>query len=180
MRHLRWLSSGLGAAVVLCALFASPVAATASHKPDGWIRYEGFHNYDGTNTPNPGPWKGKNIYNTTGANQTATTDGGFAHFDGEYFYFTITIQNDGVTDRFKIKGGGESHTKYFKGSSNITSKVNAGTYQTASLGAGASTTITVRIDASWQATRLVTLTSVGDSTKRDAVKAGFKGGGCGC
>jgi len=177
------MSSGLGAALVLCAIFASPVAA-AAHRPDGWVRYEGLHDTpDNIDYPQPGAWKGKDIYNTTALSQTATHKGPYTGING-YHWFTITIQNDGASDRFKVKGtvtrqGDGTSTKYFKGSTNITSQVKAGTYQTASLAAGAKTTITVRIDSVDPA--LVTITSVADPTKKDVVRAVIKSDGtCFC
>jgi CARDB len=106
---------------------------------------------------------------------------GGAYCDGDYYSFTVTIQNDGASDRFKVKGGGAfANTRYFKGTANITSQVKAGTYQTASLAAGAKTTITVRIDPNYAESALVTLTSVADPTKKDAVKAVLKRSACTC
>jgi len=55
-----------------------------------------------------------------------------------------------------------------------------GTYQSASLAAGAKTTITVRIEPAWAEPALVTITSVADPTKKDVVKAKLKDVGCGC
>lgn len=179
MRFLVRTGAGTFCAAMLSILLTTTALGAGSHRPDGWVRFEGFHSYDGYNYPNPGPWKGKDVYNTTAVNQTAMHKFIGSFLAGESFYFTVTIQNDGATDRFKVKGGGGSHTKYFKGSSNITSAVKAGTYQTATLAAGTSTTIIVRIVPNYAETVLVTLTSVGDSTKRDAVKAGLSGS-CGC
>ena len=141
----------------------------------------GVHDYK--DWPDIGAWKGDNIYNTTALNQTVTEKGPETWNNG-YHYFNITLQNDGTkSDRFKVKGGGISgngaYTKYFKGSTNITSQVKAGTYQTASLAAGAKTTITVRINTAEAV--LVTITSVADPTKKDAVKLVLKGdGSCFC
>jgi hypothetical protein len=174
---------GVLATLALTALSATSAAAAVGHRPDGWVRYEGFHDgLSGTNDPNPGAWMGQNIYNTTALNQTATHKIiGASVSRKDYFYFTFTIQNDGASDRFKVKGGGGAGVKYFKGSTNITTQVEAGTYQTASLAAGARTTISVHILwASSVSSELVTLTSAADSTKKDAVKAALKAGGCGC
>jgi hypothetical protein len=164
---------GALASLVLSALSATSAAAAGAHRPDGWVRYQGFHS-EGSNYPNPGAWRGDNIYNTTATNQTVTHKVSGAHLLGDYFYFTVTIQNDGKSDHFKVKGSGASQTKYFKGGTNITSQVKAGTYQTASLAAGAKTTITVRISPGCLKSALVTLTSVADPTKKDAVKARVK------
>lgn len=168
---------GVLATLALSALSATSVAA-AGHRPDGWVRYEGLHDTpDNEDWPAPEAWKGKDIYNTTALNQTATHKGPITGPNG-YHYFTVTIQNDGASDRFKVKGGG-THTKYFKGGTNITSQVKAGTYQTASLPAGSKTTITVRENGAESA--LVTITSVADPTKKDAIKLVLKNsGGCFC
>jgi hypothetical protein len=167
------------AALAVAALTTGPVLAATKHQPDGWVRFEGYRAC-GTFVSNPGAWKGKDIYNTTALNQTAKVNTGVG-CDGDYVAFTVTIQNDGASDRFKVKGGGTfATTKYFKGTTNITSQVKAGTYQTASLATGAKTTITVRIAPNYTESVLVTLTSVADPTKKDAVKAAPKYQSCGC
>jgi len=175
---------GVLAASALSALSATSVTAAGGHKPDGWVRYGGLHDSpDNIDYPDPGSWKGKNIYNTTALNQTVKHLGPVTGPNG-YHYFNITIQNDGTrSDRFKVKGGGisgdGSYTKYFNGSTNITPQVRAGTYQTASLAAGAKTTITLRVNTAEAV--LVTITSVADSTKKDAIKAVLKDDGtCFC
>lgn len=180
----RMILFGVLATLALTALSVTPAAAAGSHRPDGWVRYEGFHDgYLGKNDPSPGAWKGKNVYNTTARRQTATyTVIGASVSEKDYFYYAVTIQNDGGTsDRFKVKGSGGAGVQYFKGSTNITPMVKAGTYKTARLAAGAKTTITVRIHWNspvWAAS--VTLTSAADSTKKDVVKAALKAGSCGC
>ena len=173
------MSSGLGAAVVLCALFASPATAAGGHKPDGWVRYEGYHSHYSGNIPDPGPWKGQNVYNTTALNQTVTKTAVGTYDNGSYFYYTITINNDGSSaERFKVKGTG-TYAKYFHGSTNITAAVKNGTYKTSSVAAGGTTTITVRLTP-YGDTALVTITSTADSSAKDAVKAKSKYNGCGC
>src|SRR3954451_12237550 len=108
-RRMIWV--GVLATLALSALSASSVEA-AAHRPDGWVRYEGLHDTpDNINYPDASAWKGKNIYNTTGLKQTAIHTGPATGPNG-YHYFAITIENDGASDRFKIKGGG-THTKYF-------------------------------------------------------------------
>jgi hypothetical protein len=170
------MSSGLGAAVVLCALFTSPAAAAGTHKPDGWVRVQAFHSYDGTNTPQQGPWKGQNIYNTTAAHQKATATYGGALLQGDYFTFTANLQNDGsVSDRFKVHANGGHGLKYFHGSTNITAAVVAGTFKTTSLSPGSSYQIQIR--GFWNS--FMTITSVGDPSKADAVQTATQGT-CGC
>jgi hypothetical protein len=174
----RMILFGVLATLALSAMSAASAAAAGAHKPDGWVRYGGLHDTpDDIDYPDPGALKGKNIYNTTALHQTATHTGPATGPNG-YHYFTVTIQNDGASDRFKVKGGG-TYAKYFNGSTNITSQVKAGTYQTASLAAGAKTTITVRLN--WGGPALVTITSVADPTKKDAVKVVLKEDGtCFC
>ena len=56
------------------------------------------------------PWLGKNIYNTTGHNQTVTKNEVGSYLDGEYFVFKVAVQNDGSTsDRFKVSAPGSTY-----------------------------------------------------------------------
>ena len=95
--------------------------------------------------------------------------------------FGISIQNDGTTaDSFKVKATGTAASgytvKYFRGTTDITAAVVAGTYKTTSLAPAATYLITAKVTVKSTAavgssvTRLVTLTSVGNGTKKDAVK----------
>ena len=166
-------------AALLGAMVASPVLARSNpsgvhpsavvHRPDGWVRYEGlWSGYD--YYPDPKPWVGNNIYNTTGAYQTAKKRLVGAYSDGAYVAFAVTIQNDGASDRFKLRATGQgSIVRYFHGTTNITSAVVAGTFRTPLLGRGAKYVISVRVDVE-DAVRLLTATSIADTTKKDAVK----------
>ncbi len=72
---------------------------------------------------------------------------------------------------------------YSRGTTNITSAVVAGTYRTASLAPGATYLIRARITIKGSGigvTRLVTIRSVADTTKIDAVKFAYKPMACGC
>jgi hypothetical protein len=173
MRSKLRLAGSVG--VVLLAMAAlTPTAAVgaASAKPDGVIRTAvgcGYHNGE------PCPWKDGNTYNLTGTHQTAkslwySTELGW----GDYHLFDIEVQNDGnASSRFKIKATGPSGgtVLYFRGSTNITSAVVAGTYQTSSLAPGATFVIIAKASVDSVVTyRLLTITSVADSTKKDAVK----------
>ncbi len=142
---------GLGTAVV--------------RKPDGRIRL-------GT-----GAFAGDNVYNTTGAGQSKTGSAA----KGKTISFGISIQNDGSSpDIFKIKATGTAANaytvKYFRGTTDITAAVVAGTYKTTSLAQAATYLITAKVTvkstaaAGSSVTRLVTITSVGNSTRKDAVK----------
>jgi arabinogalactan oligomer/maltooligosaccharide transport system substrate-binding protein len=138
----------------------------ANRRPDGRIRL-------GTS----GAYVGNNVYNTTGAGQSKT---GSAK-KGKTITFGISIQNDGTgADRFTVKATGTAAgaytVKYFSGSTDITAKVVAGTYRTPSLAPGAASLVTAKVTVKMTApagskvTRLVTITSAGSSTKKDAVK----------
>ena len=116
-------------------------------------------------------------YNTTGASQSKT---GSAK-KGKTVTFGISIQNDGTgADSFEVKATGAAAStctvKYFYGTKDITAKVVAGTYRTTRLAAGAQYTITPKVTvkstakAGSKVTRLVTITSVAASSKKDAVK----------
>ena len=135
-------------------------------KPDGWIRL-------GT-----GAYVGNNVYNTTATGQSRTGSA----LRGHTVTFGIAIQNDGsgAMDRFKVKATGTATTtytvKYYRGTTDITAAVVAGTYTTASLAPGATFLITAKVTVKSTAavgskvTRLVTFTSVGNSAKKDAVQ----------
>jgi uncharacterized repeat protein (TIGR01451 family) len=117
---------------------------------------------------------GNNTYNRTGAGQMTTVSvakKGKARF-------TVRAQNDGnATRSLTIRGPGSTRAftvVYKRGTTNITSRVVAGTYSTGKLAPGAThdITLTIRAKASATAgnaiTRAVTIT--GGSTK-DTVKA---------
>ena len=146
---------------------SAPVTPKAPvvRRPDGRIRL-------GT-----GAFVGDNVYNTTGAGQSRTGSAA----KGKTITFGISIQNDGSgADRFKVKATGAAASaytvKYFHGTTDITAAVVAGSYLTPSLAPGATYLITARVTVKSTAavgssvTRLVTLTSVGNSVKKDAVK----------
>lgn len=184
MRPFARIVSGTAALMTLTLLVAGPATAAGAHRADGWVRVEGYHT-DSGNHPFQGTWRGKNIYNTTALHQKATFDAsGGTPVGDTYYYFTVNIQNDGaVSDRFKIHGirpswaTDNSGMKYFHGTTNITSAVRAGTFRTTSLSPGSSYRIQIRLDHGWST--LVSITSVGDPSKSDAVKANVKTG-CGC
>jgi hypothetical protein len=144
----------------------TPHAAAVVRQPDGRIRL-------GTS----GAFIGDNVYNTSGASQSKT---GSAR-KGKTVTFGISIQNDGTAaDSFKVKATGSASSKYtvkyYAGTKDITAKVVAGTYRTASLAVGVAVLITAKVTIKTSAakgskvTRLVTITSAGDSSKKDAVK----------
>jgi hypothetical protein len=165
-----WAASLLLGAV-MAGLIVTPALAAARYQPDGLIRM-----------CRPScPWLGKNIYNATGAHQSAvfTQSGGGIAADA-YLTFDISIQNDGsAVDSFRVKATGPASSawtvSYSRGSTNITPAVVAGTYRTPSLAPGATYLIHAKIVIKevGSVTRLVTIRSVTSSTKLDAVKFGF-------
>ena len=182
------------AALAVVALTTGPVLATskaaavqtaaAKNQPDGWVRYYGYWDgYDNTwipNPPVPKAYVGNNIYNTTGTHQTATFKFVGAALQGDLLAFQIVVQNDGTkSDRFKIKGPGSKYFRYFVGTTNITSAVKAGTYKTPLVAPGGTRVITVWAQPDAGGSRLIIATSVGNPTKKDAVKIVIKVS-CGC
>ena len=166
------LSAGHGFAARADALSA------AARQPDGWIRW-----LDGSSG-----WKGKNVYNTTGKSQTSkATDYGTSP-KGTYYYFQVALQNDGTgSDRIKVRATGPgvlaNWTLYWHDELNVTNDVIAGTYKTTTMASGGKDYLTVWVLLEAMPAEpavLVTLTSVGDPTKKDAVKVKIVHGSCGC
>lgn len=159
-------------------------ASVAGHKPDGRIRL-GTSGYPGKTTRYHETFVGDDVYNTTGAGQKALVQN-FAEVEGSFYTFDITIQNDGSkADRFKIKATGAAtggwKVAYFHGTTNITLSIVAGSFRTASLASGATYAIRARIaSGGGNMTRLITIRSIADSTKTDAVKFAYKQMACGC
>lgn len=137
----------------------------ATYKPDGRIR------------KGSGTLVGNDVYNTTGLNQTRT--GSTA--PGNTITYRISAQNDGdASDRIKLAASGSAVTgytiRYFSGTTDITSAVNAGTFRTPLLAAGGAFGIEARVTVKSTAatgssvSRLLTLRSVRDPAKVDVVK----------
>ena len=143
--------------------FSAPISVT--RRPDGRIR------------KGSGAFIGDNVYNTTGLDQTKT---GRAT-RGSTIIFGISNQNDGnVSDRFKLAATGAATAmygvRYLRGTTEITAAVVAGTYKTPSLAPGAKYLITAKVKVKSSATvgssvtRLMTISSVADPAKVDAVR----------
>ena len=156
-------------------------------KPDGRIRYAA-HGYPGRERPTNEPLVGNNVYNATGTGQKATVEN-FNEFEGAYYIFDISLQNDGNrTDRFMVKATGTASTAwtitYFHGATNITAAVVAGTFRTSSLAPAATYLIrarmTIPMGGQANVARLVTIRSIADLVKIDAVKFAYKAIACGC
>ena len=157
------------------------LASAVVHRPDGRIRLAGGTGVSG----GPGPYVGNDVYNTTGAHQTISMHY-FNSLPRDYLTFGISIQNDGTSaDRFKVKVSGNAtngwKVRYFRGTTDITSAVVAGTYRTSSLAPGCPSCLTATYDITAKVTwvgpyaaagiaRLLTISSAADGTKNDAVK----------
>jgi CSLREA domain-containing protein len=143
--------------------FSAPVSVPS--QPDGRIK------------KGKGKLIGNNIYNATGANQTKSGRAA----KGSTITFGISIQNDGGTAAaFTVVATGDATSmytvKYFRGTTDITAAVIAGTYTTPSLPPGSAILIKAKVKVNSTATagssvtRLVAITSQVDSSVLDAVK----------
>ncbi len=127
------------------------VEATWRSSEDGFVNFAGY----GYGGPRPDAhikvtgttYVGNGVYNGSGASQTVSRNvaaRGSATF-------TVRLQNDGtVADRLRVAGlASTSRFKitYLAGSTDVTSRVVAGTYRTVSLAPGAQTALTVVIKA---------------------------------
>ena len=120
---------------------------------------------------------GNGIYNTTGNNQARSRT---VHRN-QTGTFSVQIGNDGLgVDSYTVRGTGSNSrftVSYFRGATNITAQVLAGTYPIANLAAGVNRTLTVRVKVAAGApvgssrSFLITATSTGAGAPKDAVKA---------
>ena len=164
----------------------SASAATANYRPDGRILQPCDPQYEDC----PVTWLGNNVYNSNAVGQTAEYfDQQGVSYDGP-IDFRIRIQNDGArADRFRVAASGSTsgyRVKFFHGTTDITAAVRAGTYRTPTLAPGAyygiKARVTLRPEAvnGDKAMRLITLTSVGNPDKKDAVMLVRQFSTCGC
>ena len=139
------------------------ISYTVYYQPDGVIR-RGSHAF-----------VGNNIFNADGTGQTQT----LTPVVGARVLFRIAVQNDGnAADRFTIHATGAVvsgyRIRYYWKSHEITSSVVAGTYTTRLLAPGhrfgIEAWVMVLTTPPASVSRLVTLTSVTDGSKVDAVK----------
>lgn len=85
---------------VLVSAVPSAGALEPTFQPDGWIKLCGI-NVGCVIDPPPHPWRGKDVYNTTGRRQTVKIDLN----DGQGVRFWIMVQNDGgAADTFTVQG----------------------------------------------------------------------------
>ncbi len=121
-----------------------------------------------------GPFTGNSVYSPTAVGETKTIS--VKHRKTGTFY--VSIQNDGlVASAFTIKGSGGARgitVRYFRGTTNVTAKVKAGTYSTGAIAARGSINlkmvVSVAGSSSTKGTFLIRATS-GAGTPADAVKA---------
>jgi hypothetical protein len=79
---------------------SGPTGPIDTFQPDGWIKLCGQSNGCKIDPP-PHPWRGKDVYNTTGRRQTERDDIN----EGEGIRYWIALQNDGTaTDTFTVQG----------------------------------------------------------------------------
>ena len=148
------------------------VDATTVYQADGLIKRSGDY-----------PYKGNNVYNLTGSNQTWK----LTAQRGSKRTFLIRVQNDGeATDSFSIVGSKVNGftTKYFLGARNITTSVVAGERSTGTLAPGAERTIKMTVQAKSNARRTTHLWRIhavsyraqvdNDQDIRDVVRLSFK------
>jgi hypothetical protein len=165
----------VGARLYLGGLDSS-IADNPMMGSSAWYR---FRQPDGLIKVGTGAFVGNNIYNTNAKNQIRSV----TVPRGQSATFTIQIVNDGLAmDSFNLKGGqsGSGFTaRYTVGGVNVSGQVNTGTYPF-SLAPGATKTVTLQVSVGSGAvvgsskSFLVTATSTGGGTARDAVKATVK------
>jgi hypothetical protein len=123
-----------------------------------------------------GTFVGDGVYGANGAGQTVATTTSQART----VTFRVRIQNDGTSsDAFTIGGPGDStgfRVRYLMGTADVTARVRAGTFQTASLVPGGGMTLTLMVSTlSGSRGRtndvLVSARSVGRTALLDAVLA---------
>jgi hypothetical protein len=95
-----------------------------------------------------GPFRGQDIYASTPT--AAQTQVRSAVQRGRTYTYTVRLQNDGQTlDRFRIKatlkGPETMRVSFLAGSTDKTAAVEAGTYKTAVLSPGKSSTLTIKV-----------------------------------
>ena len=164
----------------------STAAATPNYRPDGRILQPCDPQYESCEPT----WIGNNVYNTSAAGQSADYfDQQGVSYDGPIF-FRVRIQNDGArADRIRVAATGSTsgyRVRFFQGTSDITAEVKAGTYRTPTLAPGAFHGIKARVTLRPEvvngdkALRLITLTSIGNPNRKDAVMFVRQFSTCGC
>ena len=123
-----------------------------------------------------GAFVGDGVYGVDGPAQAVATTTSQARI----VTFRVRVQNDGTSsDAFTIAGPGDStgfRVRYLMGTTDVTARIRAGTFQTATLAPGMSVTLTLTVSTlsgSRGRTKdvLVPVRSVGRATLLDAVLA---------
>ena len=147
---------------------ASYVAAHALRLPDAWI--------GATNT---GSFTGNNVYSSTGVGETRRV----TIKRGSSGHAYIRVQNEGLLPAaFKLKGTGSGTgfvVHYYRGATNITSAVRAGTYVLPTTDPGGTSTIRIVVSVGKSGASGATFTTAARSqtgTPHDAVRFVVKAG----
>jgi hypothetical protein len=111
------------AASLLCGP-ATARTTTETYRPDAWIKLCGLST-GCTIDPLPHPWRGKDIYNTTGDRQTISV----SIDNGEGVRFWIALDNDGSSADTLVVQGCQGNRKF------IVNKVVLGKYKRPDAGA---------------------------------------------
>ena len=178
--------AGVVVGILATFVFAGTVLGAPAGRPiqpDGWVRYQSFHSNFGTYI-DPTPWKGDDIYNSTGKYQTSKQLAEGTYEPGDYYVFQITIESDGPADSYHVHatGTGNWTVKYLRGKTNITAAVVDGTYETPTLD-GTDLVLKVKVwigGAGTSMERLVKITSASDASRSDTVRIKASYSGCGC
>jgi hypothetical protein len=142
---------------------AQSVAAYSLRQPDAWISAKPASQF-----------VGNGVYSTTGAGQGKDV----AVVRRKNVNVYIKIQNDGlIAASFTLKGTGGGNgisARYFRGSTNVTRRVLAGTYPTGSIAPRSGINIRMRVHATKASAKHATFIVRADSltsTAPDAVRA---------
>ena len=172
-----FLAATLAMAGVASVLVALPVSAASApvYQPDGRISLPCHQELEDCQVE----WYGDDVYNETAFDQRAA----YADFPNWYDVVTVTfkmrIQNDGSrTDRFRVGASGVTagyRVRFFAGTTDVTEAIKAGTFRTPWLAAGDSYLIKAKVKPvdprdGDTTKRLVTISSLTDASKKDAVK----------
>lgn len=188
--------TALIALAVVGSAFALPASAETgrgnsrvppAYRPDAWIKLCGLSTGCTVGPPPPHPWRGNDVYNTTGKHQTVAV----RMEDGEGARFFIELQNDGAqADTLTVRGckGNRrfvvnavligKHTRPDWHAKNITKEFKRGTatFDLPPSSAGKKKVFTLNIVAPTTAEGVtyrchMTITSAGDRSAKDTVVA---------
>jgi hypothetical protein len=165
---------GAGSSYLDASLTDTSVATDTTGTPVITISYSVFFQPDGWIRKNAQGWTGNNVLDTDGTGQMVVAHSVVRGLT----LFRIAIQNDGnEVDRFTVQASGDPapgyRVRYFHKTKDITDSVVSGAYTTIHVLPGSRVTIEawvrVKPGAAASVTRLITITSVADGSKQDAV-----------